>query len=513
MSEKRSPITLELPSQNLSQRLACERQLFLRTLPPCQSSWGSDQEMTTAFRCLLLSLVLVLASCLPSFVTAQERIWISEGLRGDIVARDCAGCDEDIGIMIACQGEGGPALISVPFAASNERPDDGSRITFRLDRDEFTYEATIDEQGAVGFVPQFGVRPNDPLIGALQSAREARVTFEGRETRIGLRGSGSALEIFKAHCAWTGIPFDPSPLVADRAGDVPVDGPTWFTSQYANEAGAPMIALVYGVPESDNILLVATCAAGTGARSVTFNLSLDTGAAPPGATVDALISVAGNAYTYPGKVYAESSEDAGLSFDVGSRAPLWGGLRSGGDLKFGIAGGVSVGGSAMGAATSVTTFTDACFSARAVNAPLVQLDTAPAANGVAPVVKLNLGTADTPPAAPLVKLNLGSTETKPLVELEATAPTPLIKVDLGSPPSPPGIRYHCDDGSSLSVVVETVGAMTVARLALASGEPISLAQVQSPFGEKYTDGKTTLRVSAGIIQVADGSSSQFCAQQ
>jgi len=474
--------------------------------------------MTIALRYLFSLLTLLLACLLPSFAASQERTWISEGIGGEITARDCAQCDEDIGITIACQGEGGPARISVPFAASNERPGDGARITFQLDRDEFAYDTAFEEQGAVGFVPQFSIRPNDPLIAALQSAREARVIFEGRETRIGLRGSGSALEIFAAHCGWTGIPFDPTPLIAAVATDAPPDGPIWLTTEYTDETGAPAVSLVYGVPETDAILLSTTCVTGTGARSVRVNLLLDTGALPPGEAVEARIGVAGATYTYPGKVFEESTESAGLSFDVGSRAPLWNDMRAGGDMSFGIVGGASVGGSAASAAAAVDAFTNACFApaTAAPAAPLIQLN-------------LDLGSVDgnaTGPAEPLVKLNLGDSATpraQPLIDLSATSPqanaAPLIQLDLGASQkpvldialtTPGGVPYTCDDGSTLSVEITDTGAGKVAKVALSDGESLSMFETQSTFAERYTAGDDTLRVSDGILLLTRKSSRHFC---
>jgi membrane-bound inhibitor of C-type lysozyme len=129
----------------------------------------------------------------------------------------------------------------------------------------------------------------------------------------------------------------------------------------------------------------------------------------------------------------------------------------------------------------------------------------------------------------LITLNLGaagdaSAEKAPLINLGAIAPTtataPLITLDLGSTTEPvaaaavpAGIRYLCDDGSSLNVAIDTAGATKVATLAMANGDTVSLAEIPSSFGEKYSDGNVTLRVSSGAIQIVQESDRQFCAEQ
>jgi hypothetical protein len=65
----------------------------------------------------------------------------------------------------------------------------------------------------------------------------------------------------------------------------------------------------------------------------------------------------------------------------------------------------------------------------------------------------------------------------------------------------------------LRVEIDSAASPNVAKLAMATGETISLAAVASAFAEKYSDGQMTLRLSGGTLQIVRGSKSQFCAQQ
>jgi hypothetical protein len=58
--------------------------------------------------------------------------------------------------------------------------------------------------GELGYVPHFSLLPGDPLMPALQSAKQARIHFGGREIVIGLNGARPALDDLKTRCGWNG---------------------------------------------------------------------------------------------------------------------------------------------------------------------------------------------------------------------------------------------------------------------------------------------------------------------
>lgn len=477
--------------------------------------------MTKSFDGLLLFLVASVAAILTGPAVAQSRTWGASGLEGDIVAVDCLQCGDDLGLLIACQGKGSDALVSVPFAAVDPKPSAPiNEIAFDIDGEVFTFNADTVEQGLVGFVPQFHLPANHPLVAALQAGRRADVRFAGVEAGIGLRNSGDTLDIFKAHCGWNGIPYvadaapaapavtvgagEAKPLIEPGAATETFDGPHWFTNAYKDDAGADTIALVYGIPESDAVLVATTCGPGTGARTVEVDLIVDPGAALPGEAVQAVFRVGGQSYTYSGTVFEDSSEYAGVRVEIGGRAPLWAALRAGGEVSVGTEGGSFATASADGAATAIRTFTDGCFTAGAAAGPLVQLDlgagAATPATRKAPLVQLDLGAATATPKAPLVQLDLGV----------ATAPgSPPVAPSLGAPATP---SYLCDDGSIVRVTLSNAG--NVAQLERPGTGPLALSEIPAPFARKFSDGTVTLHLSdSATIQLTQPTGRQLCQRQ
>ena len=90
----------------------------------------------------------------------------------------------------------------------------------------------------------------------------------------------------------------------------------------------------------------------------------------------------------------------------------------------------------------------------------------------------------------------GEAATRPLIALPKTAADPAVDT------------FACEDGS----VVRIGGKPTAPRamVSLASGKALSLTPATASFGEKYTDGSTTLRVSGATAQLTTGNGSQLC---
>jgi hypothetical protein len=111
-----------------------------------------------------------------------------------VVAADCRDCDEDVGIRFECRGLGRPADVSVPAVAVERRPSGlRNRIQFFVDGLGMAYDAEIERQGLIGYVPKLRVRQNDPLIERLAGGSSLRVVFADKSSTITLRGARAAL--------------------------------------------------------------------------------------------------------------------------------------------------------------------------------------------------------------------------------------------------------------------------------------------------------------------------------
>lgn len=129
--------------------------------------------------------------------------WVNESSYGSIVATDCAAEQCGRSIEIACQGEGTPAVVRVTGLASGKRfPVLGAPMTILVDGQRFTRTATTSFDPGYGFVPQFLMQPNDPMVEALAAGQSAEFIFAERETYVELTESRWALSVFVAHCEW-----------------------------------------------------------------------------------------------------------------------------------------------------------------------------------------------------------------------------------------------------------------------------------------------------------------------
>lgn len=311
----------------------------------------------------LLAVLLLALVGLPVSAVAQQMIaeWSVTGLYTKIIASDCRNCEEETGILFSCTGNGQPAELTVNAAAS-ERGKDGAfaQVTFRIDGQEYTYRAKTVEFGLIGFTPVFQIASDDPLTSALQAGREAIVTFNGTRGRIGLKGSRSALDIFKAHCGWTPQGFQqnlqraaaenppqPDPpagqsgrpfgVAAGEAFTKPNEnGELWFTSKFEGDNGTRR-TLIYGIPETDAVALTASCDRSSGG-TIRVELSIDGGTFLPGQPVDLVFGFDGEWFEKQGKSFNRSSESAGVELSLPSVDQLWDAMAQAGSVRYGVRG-------------------------------------------------------------------------------------------------------------------------------------------------------------------------------
>jgi len=219
---------------------------------------------------ILLTATLLVAA-LPSSAWSYRAGWTATGLYEKIVAVDCRDCEEELGIIIACKGNGKPAEVTVNAAASQTGTDGAQApVTFTIDGEAFTRTAKTVEFGMIGFTPVFNMTPDDPIVAALQGGHRAFVTFNGQRSELGLKGSRDALDIFKAHCGWTqagflqnqqraaaqggGAPQAPAASAGPRGSQTPATPPKPISeATYKCEEGKAIDATYY--PDSVDLTL------------------------------------------------------------------------------------------------------------------------------------------------------------------------------------------------------------------------------------------------------------------
>ena len=306
-----------------------------------------------------------------SLANAYTPVWSVSGLYTDIVAADCRDCEENLGIIIRCTGNGQPAEITVNAAAA-ERGQDGafSPATFFIDGKRFTYDAKTVEYGLIGFTPVFSIAKDDPLIEAFSAGENAAVSFNGQTGNIGLKGSRSALETFKAHCGWTAAGFrqnlertaaanpepttspqDPpqapetpeptgqpafSQTVFSRVAPLPdAQGAFWFAGNGFG-GGSPK-NLRYGIPETDAVALYASCE-DFNVKGVLLELYTSFGNVGANQQVTIQFNHAAGSPTFAGTTFVESEEYAGIRTIIPKDRALWERLAQSQNVSFGIQG-------------------------------------------------------------------------------------------------------------------------------------------------------------------------------
>lgn len=126
--------------------------------------------------------------------TATEKVTIA----------DCADCEEDLGMLIQCQGAGTPALVTVYVMPQNTGDMAKSEIIdMKFDGESkiYTKPAKVVHMGMTGDdVQEFSLPINDPLWQKLASANHIYFAFGDTRASVSLHGSKKAIEIFKSSC-------------------------------------------------------------------------------------------------------------------------------------------------------------------------------------------------------------------------------------------------------------------------------------------------------------------------
>jgi len=270
---------------------------------------------------------------------APNREWMATGYLEEVVLTDCHNCGDDIGMIVACQGAENPALVSLNWAAT-ESASPATLLTIEVDGQTFERSVSTVNNGMLGQVPQFNLQRNDPLIDALNKGNVAKINFGNVRTQIGLRGSKNAFEIFNVHCGWN-QPIENTTQVSppmkktehsEAGSDNPAsenpNGAIWHTSEYFDDQKNRSVRdLIFGIPETDAIALIASCDART--TTAELDLLLDTGNLKPGTPYYVRLQTGDFDQTYKAQVFFDNSEYSGVKLSLPASSPFWGSLSAG----------------------------------------------------------------------------------------------------------------------------------------------------------------------------------------
>ncbi len=142
----------------------------------------------------------VIVACLGMPLTASCAEWTLTGQGEQAVVTDCADCEEDIGIMLQCQGPGMAAKLLVMAQAQEKEP--SGPLVFSVDGQEFNYEPQAEFFGLVGYVPWITLPISDPLKEALINGERLSVVYEGGGIEYSLEGLPKTLQTFASTCDW-----------------------------------------------------------------------------------------------------------------------------------------------------------------------------------------------------------------------------------------------------------------------------------------------------------------------
>ena len=304
------------------------------------------------------AVVLAIALCAaPHPAAAQQRTWHASGQGSFVIAADCQDCGEDIGIMFECRGLGRPADVSVPAVAVERRPGGRRhRIEFFVDGLGMAYDAEVERQGLVGYVPTLSIRQDDPLIERLAGGTSLRAVFAGRSSEITLRGARAALAAFASQCAWrnakalarpleTAAPAAPQgeanaprpqaqtagpPGGSGSAPPAAADRPMRWQF-YAGRAGEPS-RLIFGAAGSDDAVLVASCL--SGATQALVELHASPAGLEPGRPVEVGVHTSRGIKGVRGVI----NQSGHTTFASQPSGTLWSTLQAGGAATFSVEG-------------------------------------------------------------------------------------------------------------------------------------------------------------------------------
>lgn len=425
----------------------------------------------------------------PQPPAQPPRVWGAYGQGSNVSVADCNNdCEEDLGLVMLCTGQGRAAELSVPWAAQeNGQRGQNLTMTVTVGSQRFTYNAQLSGAGLVGHVPSFLVQPNDPLIAALQAGNSVSFSTPFSGAVIGLRGSRVALDRFKAECGWNRVaatPTPPAPTPTPPAPTPPVmptptpepapqdTGPFWFTSQYENfETGEPIVALTLGIPETDAVGINAICLM-NGSGMIDIDFMVDFGTYPIGSSVPMLVQLGDVVHQFDGVVFGDSSEWAGVTTKVRSDHPFWTDLQNAQQqFTYGVGGQAAQFGIIDAASIAVPRFMSSC--------PLPTDMVMPMPNTPAPIMPM--------PSTPT-----------------PSNPTPVAATGT--------LDFLCDDNSRLRVALTTAGSVTIANV-FQKGQQFDLVQVPTAIGQKFSNGEATLNLSGSTAQFAAGQTARFCQAQ
>ena len=157
-----------------------------------------------------------------------------------------------------------------------------------------------------------------------------------------------------------------------RQADVPpADGLKWFTLSYDDAAdGSRKHQLLRGVPETDNVQMVATCSDADGGASSNILLSYDVSRLASGSRTKVRFTASGVDQSFSARVLRDQSGEGmqGASLDIPTDHAFWKVLARLNSVNYSVAGGKSLSLSLVGFTRQQANYAKTC--AKLVSAPV-----------------------------------------------------------------------------------------------------------------------------------------------
>jgi len=138
----------------------------------------------------------------------------------------------------------------------------------------------------------------------------------------------------------------------------------WNVNRYSDEAtGAPLVVLVYGVPQTDDVRASLWCQTGEGYSFAVLDLSADIRAYNGGERVPVALTAPGHATGSIATVFRHEEGIWGLSLALPLDDPLFTAMLAEGSLGYSLPGGTREAIPLAGLATALPDFRSTCAAA------------------------------------------------------------------------------------------------------------------------------------------------------
>lgn len=159
--------------------------------------------MHTLFKMLALITSIFFVSPVQ-YLNAQNRVenWSTGGFWPDLAATNCSDCEEDIDVLIRCNGRSkNVELVLYVLAWDGGEKIENLDVSFTFNQRKIVLPSVTVNFGLVGNTPVVSLPITSPILSSLQTANEVGLSTSIQNANVGLKGSYRALAAFKDQCS------------------------------------------------------------------------------------------------------------------------------------------------------------------------------------------------------------------------------------------------------------------------------------------------------------------------